>query len=1345
MAVDSFKTDPKREATDSFRGYRYQAFQSVLAWMRLGREEILVLEGAEDFDLHEPDKKAVTTGQIKDLSSNITLRSKSVKEALNNYWAHRRRNNNNYQITFRFMTTANAGQEKDNPFGKGVKGIELWERSRRDGEIDLSPLRNFLLKQNLDMSLKEFIADSDKDALRDQLITPIYWDLGQKPKEALIDDIYNRLIIHGEERFDKISPYHARQVLPHLLHSVESLMESRGDRSLRYSNFLTAFEEATTETVSRGQLQQLRAAANPLTQELRDQHVVSHGPTALGHAIPLVDGVIPRENIVADLGCCLQRHRALFLQGSSGLGKTTLAHMITDSIEGDWVWSGFRGRGPEQVRDLLARVNFEITAQGLPAQVVLDDIDLAGVSTFERELQTLLFSVTNSDGCVIVTSPSECPSHLFPKAWLSEECQVSVPYFEESDIAEMIKNHGLDHGKWTNGWARLIYLTTSGHPQLIHARVRNLQAQGWPKPEVSDLTNPEDVQKVKTDARMRLLNELPSDNVRELAYRLSLITGSFSRDLALFVASVTPSISLPGEAFDVLLGPWIEQEQTNQFRISPLISSAGRETLLPQQQNSVHEAICIDFIKRKSLNQFEIGTALSHALVARSGIALTKLAGAILQTPREHLPSLEGGLFWFSHIALNKGQVLFNENAVINFSLRLAQYQIAASGSEPENALQVIDRLLDDIERIDEPHIRAGNEVMSYMMILSTPSVPIASRMVVDMLSRLLDLDMSEEIPAELAILVRENDEANFGGLSRPQILFSLQATRLKGLDDMAELLDTLDTLEEKKRNTLLDVCNSNFDFADLLVSGAWYKETVERELDVGKAINVLQQAVSKGRKWNRLALVRAAFVAMSVIWDEYGHSPEKALEVLEKASKEFPEDKRLKNQLAKVLFHDGKFERSQELSKIILENPGDLSDVEAVFTCRSAGICAARLDNWPQAGELFLKGAEWAKQTQVQDLMALGLKADAAFALWKQGKRQKSIELYAQVLSELEKIPITDEYQNRHLHATIRCCIAWTQQNIRNKNDPDSGEPYPGFCSNEGNHEVLKDLEIISTDKVWGLLAGTEICLGLDLGISKKAEKKMGDQVPAMILINNKTMAFDGIWERLDFDNLIPCLAEFYESVAYSTALRQKGADRWNTGQIPHLSEGYWQDQSNKEALHHHLIAAAIVMTCQVPDRAIPIDQWRDDMAKRGMNTADTEMVLRILSGDGIEPTQSLYDQAAYAIFQLRTEERLAPNNLFMCFFRLLNALGPLAERAATSLEEIAINHWTFAADSQRFAFSNPSTSCDLIKKECANQNLSGYAKVASILAIAATGLRMPLSDEAENMLSENEPDLSD
>ena len=56
------KTDPKRDATDSIRGYVYQAYQSILAWMQLKENEILVLEGAEDFDIH--CGSSVVTNQV---------------------------------------------------------------------------------------------------------------------------------------------------------------------------------------------------------------------------------------------------------------------------------------------------------------------------------------------------------------------------------------------------------------------------------------------------------------------------------------------------------------------------------------------------------------------------------------------------------------------------------------------------------------------------------------------------------------------------------------------------------------------------------------------------------------------------------------------------------------------------------------------------------------------------------------------------------------------------------------------------------------------------------------------------------------------------------------------------------------------------------------------------------------------------------------------------------------------------------------------------------------------------------------------------------------------------------
>ncbi len=42
--------DPKRQVNDALRGYVYQIWHSVNAWLDLAEDEILYLEGAEDFD-----------------------------------------------------------------------------------------------------------------------------------------------------------------------------------------------------------------------------------------------------------------------------------------------------------------------------------------------------------------------------------------------------------------------------------------------------------------------------------------------------------------------------------------------------------------------------------------------------------------------------------------------------------------------------------------------------------------------------------------------------------------------------------------------------------------------------------------------------------------------------------------------------------------------------------------------------------------------------------------------------------------------------------------------------------------------------------------------------------------------------------------------------------------------------------------------------------------------------------------------------------------------------------------------------------------------------------------------
>jgi len=543
--MSGFITDSARDAAPSIRGYVYQIYQSTLAWLRLNVDEVLILEGAEDFDVHL--KSSVVTTQVKDLTGNLTLRSKSIGEAINNFWCHCE-NNPDHKIQFRFLSTAEAGIEKGEPFGKGIKGLDIWRRIA-EGTHDSAPLKQFLLTLSLTESLRSFLSGASDKTLVEKLFRPIKWDLGQKTIEALQSDIENKLIFHGYKL--NTSPHYSKSALPTLLKKIADGLTKKGRKEFTFGSFCSAFEEATRASIPRaeyealksgGALMQLAATADAL-QFAR----LSVGPHSIGNPQPLVAGAAVRERVVEKISMPLADGKVVFLHGSSGLGKTNLAALLASHMGGNWKWMSLRGVPSIDVKSFLIRATLELNALDAHPSLVIDDLDLNAINKFEYELIGLIATVKNAGSMVIVTGQNRPPMHILPKLWLQVECEISVPYFTEEEILETIAAHGLADTPLAQAWAKAILLTTSGHPQLVHARVRNLSAQNWNAADAGDIVRPQDIERVRAEARNRLVQELPSDGARVLAYRLSLITGGFSRATAMALASSPPPVSLPGE------------------------------------------------------------------------------------------------------------------------------------------------------------------------------------------------------------------------------------------------------------------------------------------------------------------------------------------------------------------------------------------------------------------------------------------------------------------------------------------------------------------------------------------------------------------------------------------------------------------------------------------------------------------------------------------------------------------------------------------------------------------------------------------------------------------------------
>ena len=206
--------NPKRQAHAQLKGYLYQIWHSVDAWLDLADDEVLYLEGAEDFDKVSGDDATVT--QVKHTQHKITLKRKQASDAINNFWDIRT-NNPDQRVKFCLLTLSKIGVEQGDPFGKGKPGLEVWSRCSSD-ETSIKKISKFLLSEGkISPDVNEFLKQAELQQIYEQLIKPITWETGSKPISFVERSINDKLILHGNRQPIPVPPSDAKKVVDCLL------------------------------------------------------------------------------------------------------------------------------------------------------------------------------------------------------------------------------------------------------------------------------------------------------------------------------------------------------------------------------------------------------------------------------------------------------------------------------------------------------------------------------------------------------------------------------------------------------------------------------------------------------------------------------------------------------------------------------------------------------------------------------------------------------------------------------------------------------------------------------------------------------------------------------------------------------------------------------------------------------------------------------------------------------------------------------------------------------------------------------------------------------------------------
>ena len=279
-------------------------------------------------------------------------------------------------------------------------------------------------------------------------------------------------------------------------------------------------------------------------------------------------------------------------------------------------WNGDQ-TGIAHGKDTANKV-LQTSQSGRIGGVILDDLPTEHAHSARLRLSMLSNEVHRMDGSVIVTSAKPPSPNLQGCFGDNGPNVVNVPYLSRDEVAELVKLADGDAQKW----ADVVYSFCGfGHPQLVQVRISGLRQRNWPNAELLDGIpgfggSAKEIEEQCDSIRERLPFEL-LPNTRGLLYRLTLLVGYFDRELAIAVGEVDPRIDSPGEALDILLGPWIEVMASDRFRVSPLVSSAGSKTLGKPVKMEVHKRVVDNLIARCPFPADFLGTLLGHAIGSR--------------------------------------------------------------------------------------------------------------------------------------------------------------------------------------------------------------------------------------------------------------------------------------------------------------------------------------------------------------------------------------------------------------------------------------------------------------------------------------------------------------------------------------------------------------------------------------------------------------------------------------------------------------------------------------------------------------------------------------------------------
>jgi len=476
-------------------------------------------------------------------------------------------------------------------------------------------------------------------------------------------------------------------------------------------------------------------------------------------------------------------------------------------------------------------------------------------------------------GAVLAVSAQRLPRRLAGALQIAPDEDLQVPPLDESEVMLLLEMAGCPEDARAM-WSTILATSCGGHPQLIDARVETLGRAGFPGPMAPDLlAMTTDIEAVRREAG-RLIADLPSD-ARELIYRASLMSGSFTRDHLFAVARIEDAIAEPGRAIDLLVGPWLETVTHDRHRTSPVARTAGIDACGRNWAKAMHRKLAWTYLVGGPLTPLDVSAIMTHALVGGSMGPMVHIMNSLLRTSKEMWVSVGEACSMFAVWGLDTPPD-FERPADLP-AYRVFQLRIAIAIADRSKLLAILAVADREMKGVDEDPVRFFR-FMFLMQLVTQGGDCIGLNKILPYCAEFLDVGSSlqETFPERAA-----KAGLDFGeDLTWPEFSTLAAAPIIESLvdrDSLATLLAGLEALPPDRATSLLKGFAQDPEMVSFVLDRVWLAEQKGAK-DNQALVSLFQSTVTTALACDAPVLASAAAAHIIRMMDEDLSDPASAL-----------------------------------------------------------------------------------------------------------------------------------------------------------------------------------------------------------------------------------------------------------------------------------------------------------------------------------------------------------------------------------------------------------------------------------------------------------------------------------